>query len=416
MVRTSTGERRRAAGGPRTAPPSRGTSQAGMGAYNARLVLSLIRSHGSLSKAAIARLTGLTAQAISAIIGQLERDGMLLRLQPVRGRVGQPSTPLSLDPEGAFSLGLKFGRRRCDLVVMDFLGTVRRALHRTYAYPTPGELRTFLRHQLPAVTRRLTPAQKARIAGLGVAVPFELWGWQEEVGAPPAAMDAWRDFDFAAEVGRLCPWPVHVCNDATAACAAELMFGNRAQHADFFYVFFASFIGGGVVLKGNLYPGRSGNAGAIGSMPVPAPGLARGAAAPRLIRCASLYLLEAMLRDAGKDPAILWRSPADWAEIGPTLTRWIEQVTDSLAIALVGVVAVVDFEAIVIDGAFPADVRRRVVERTRAKLAALDRRGLSPVAVVEGSIGGEARAIGAATLPLLAGFSRDREVLFKETA
>jgi len=384
-----------------------------MGRYNARLVLSLIRSHGSLSKAAIARLTGLTAQAISAIIGQLERDGMLLRLAPIRGKVGQPSTPLSLDPEGAFSLGLKFGRRRCDLVVMDFLGTVRRALHRTYAWPTPAALRGFLREQLPLLTRPLTPAQKARIAGLGVAVPFELWGWQAEVGAPPSAMEAWRRFDIAAELPRLCPWPVHVCNDATAACAAELTFGNRRQFADFFYVFFAYFIGGGVVLRGNLYPGRSGNAGAVGSMPVP---VAAGGAGSRLIRCASLYLLEAMLRESGTDPAILWRSPDDWDEIGATVERWIEQVTDSLAPALLGVISVIDFEAIVIDGAFPEAVRRRVVERTRDKLAGLDRQGLSPVEIVEGSIGGEARVIGAASLPLLAGFSRDREVLFKETA
>ena len=49
-------------------------------------------------------------------------------------------------------------------------------------------------------------------------------------------------------------------------------------------------------------------------------------------------------------------------------------------------------------------------------IAGLDRQGLSPVEIVEGSIGGEARVIGAASLPLLAGFSRDREVLFKETA
>ncbi len=411
MVRTAKHHRRQVE--PRAAPPSRGTSQAGMGRYNARLVLSLIRSHGSLSKAAIARLTGLSAQAISAIIGQLERDGMLLRLAPIRGKVGQPSTPLSLDPEGAFSLGLKFGRRRCDLVVMDFLGTVRRALHRTYAWPTPAALRSFVREQLPLLIRPLAPAQKARIAGLGVAVPFELWGWQAEVGAPPAAMEAWRRFDIAAELPRLSPWPVHVCNDATAACAAELTFGNRRQYADFFYVFFAYFIGGGVVLRGNLYPGRSGNAGAVGSMPVPA---AAGGAASRLIRCASLYLLEAMLRDAGKDPAILWRSPDDWDEIGATVERWIEQVTDSLAPALLGVISVIDFEAIVIDGAFPPAVRRRVVERTRDKLAGLDRQGLSPVEVVEGSIGDEARVIGAATLPLIAGFSRDREVLFKETA
>ena len=41
----------------------------------------------------------------------LERDGLLVREEPMRGKVGQPSIPMSLNPEGAFSIGFKFGRR-----------------------------------------------------------------------------------------------------------------------------------------------------------------------------------------------------------------------------------------------------------------------------------------------------------------
>ena len=74
----------------------------------------------------------------------------------------------------------------------------------------------------------------------------------------------------------------------------------------------------------------------------------------------------------------------------------------------------VDFPAVIIDGAFPGDIRRRMVDRVNARLRGFDRQGLSPVTAIEGVIGSGARAIGGACLPLLANFARDREVLFKE--
>ena len=68
----------------------------------------------------------------------------------------------------------------------------------------------------------------------------------------------------------------------------------------------------------------------------------------------------------------------------------------------------------IIDGAFPTSVRQRIVERVNGRLAEFDQRGLSAVTVSQGAIGSGARAIGAACLPLLANFARDRGVLFKE--
>ena len=58
---------------------SRGTTQSGVRLYNERLILSLVRLHGQLPKAEMARLTGLSAQTVSVIVRQLEADGLLRR-------------------------------------------------------------------------------------------------------------------------------------------------------------------------------------------------------------------------------------------------------------------------------------------------------------------------------------------------
>src|SRR5580700_2100252 len=152
---------------------SRGTNQSGVKLYNERLVLSLIRAHGSLSKTEIARQTGLSIQTSSVIMKHLENEGLLVREQPIRGKVGQPSIPMSLNPEGAFSIGFKFGRRSAAFVLMDLVGNIRRLQHTTYAYPVPDELRRFVRSGVAEVTGHLDGAQASRVCGLGIAVPFQ---------------------------------------------------------------------------------------------------------------------------------------------------------------------------------------------------------------------------------------------------
>src|ERR1700745_679676 len=218
---------------PNSADASRGTNQSGVKLYNKSLVLSLIRRYGSLSKTEIGRRTGLSTQTSSVIMKQLEDDGLLIRKEPLRGKVGQPSIPMSLNPEGAFSIGFKFGRRSAELVLMDFVGTARRMIRTTYAYPAPEALEQFIRSGVFEITSDLTEHQRGRICGLGIAAPFEMWGWETEVGAPHEALEAWRAYDIRASVEKLVPWPVHFCNDATAACGAELAFGSGARERKF---------------------------------------------------------------------------------------------------------------------------------------------------------------------------------------
>ncbi|MEO6013296.1 MAG: ROK family transcriptional regulator [Devosia sp.] len=391
---------------------NRGTNQIGVRLYNERLVLSLIRQHRELPKADIARLTGLSPQTISLIMNQLTVDGLLLKGNPTRGRVGQPSVPYSLNPEGALAFGIKIGRRSVDLYLINFVGEIIEALHETYDYPTPSRVREFARAGIERVVAGLSKGQLARIAGLGIGAPYEMWTWHEEIGAPKDEIDIWRTINIRAEIASVCPWPVYYSNDITAACAAELLFGIGADHIDYLYVFIGSFIGGGLVLNGHLFPGRTQNAGALGSMPAQG---ASGSGRPQLMHIASIYVLERKLVAEGRDAKVLWQSPDDWGDdLGAVLDEWIAEVATTLAYAIVAAVAVIDIETVIIDGAFPRAVRQRVIEQTRVAIGKVRQQGLSRFSLVEGSIGNAARAIGGASLPLLANFTQDREVLFKE--
>jgi predicted transcriptional regulator len=89
-----------------------------------RLVLSHVRRNSGVSKAEIARLTGLSAQTVSVIVRALEKDGLLIRGKPVRGRVGQPSVPMHLNPDAVLSFGVKIGRRSATSSD-DFVGKIR---------------------------------------------------------------------------------------------------------------------------------------------------------------------------------------------------------------------------------------------------------------------------------------------------
>jgi predicted NBD/HSP70 family sugar kinase len=405
-----------AAATPLAGEKSRGTNLLGVRAYNERLVLSLVRRFGHLPKAEIARMTSLSAQTASVIVRSLEADGLLLRMEPSRGRVGQPSVPLKLNPDGAYALGLHIGRRTAHLMLMDFVGAIRDQIRCSYAYPDVGEILTFTAKGLNGLTSKLSGAQKQRIAGLGVAVPFELWNWCSEVGAPDAALEAWRNCNLQTDLETLSGLPVSISNDATSACGAELTFGKGREHEDFLYFFIGYFSGGGIVLNGALYPGRQGNAGALGSMPVMVRNIKTGVLERRqLIHSASLHGLEQRLIAADIDPVAFFKTQA-WDSLGPILDDWLEEASDALAQAIVASVSVLDFSRVIIDGGFPPEVRQRLITLVRAKASVSDLQGLSPFEIDEGSIGATARAMGAASLPFFSRFLLDQNVLFKGDA
>lgn len=383
-----------------------GAHQAGGRAYNERLTLSLIRLNGPLSRAELARLTGLTPQTLSHIVRRLEDDGLLLALEPLRGRIGQPSTPYALNPDGALSFGVKIGRRSTEIMLCDFLGRIIERTRKAHAYPVPQSTLAIVAAEVDRM-RQARPSG-ARFTGVGVAMPFELWKWADEVDAPSGLLDGWRDLDVVAALTHRLGLPVYLANDATAACGAELARNPKSASIDWLYFFIGSFVGGGVVLNGALYQGRNQNAGAVGSMPVVINGRMS-----QLIQHASLISLEKAMRSRNGNVALLQTPDQDWSEIGPCLDGWIDQAAQSLAGASVAGASIIDFQRICIDGAVPRPVLHRLVERTREYTSTLSLDGLSPFDIVAGEIGSDARALGGAMLPMIANFSCGQDVLLK---
>lgn len=388
---------------------SGGSNQVRVRAYNERLVLSLVRMHGEMSKADITRASGLSAQTVSVIMRSLEKDGLLLRGEPIRGRVGQPSVPMRLNPDAVFSFGVKIGRRSADLVLMDFVGQIRMHHHETYAYPVPQKIIEIIGKGIGRLEGQLSMVERERIAGIGISAPFELWNWADEVGAPAGAMDLWRDFDLQQEVSASTKHAVYLQNDATSACGAELVFGIGPSYPDFVYFFIGSFIGGGIVLNSAVFSGRTGTAGAVAPLPV----RGRDGSTRQLLDVASIFVLENMLKEKGIDPQPLWYSADEWIDFGAPLDLWIGETAAALAQAIIASASIIDFGAAVIDGGFPSWVRKRIVTETIEAVKRLDLQGVIIPDIIEGKVGSHARAIGGASLPIFAKYLTDPSVLFK---
>lgn len=395
---------------PLTSSDSDSTNAAVTRTYDERVVMSLLRQYGSLQEADIVQRSGLSAQTVSRILDDLEEDALLLRQDPPRGAANQQDSAAALNPDGAYSIGLKIGRRTSELVLMDFAGAIRASASRAYAYPLPDAILDFLQSELPDILDVVPAALHDRISGIGVAMPFELWNWAQAVGqggSADAGLADWKQIDVASRIAELTKLPVHVQNDATTACRAELTRRHAPELSNFAYFFIGYFIGGGIVVDHAVYSGPTGNAGALGSLPIAVGRHGSG----QLLDKVSLASLEFALTQQSIDPSPIWVSPNAWTTFGPVLDQWIEDSANYLAQAALTCCSVIDFQAIIIDGAFPQDVRNALVEKTASVLETLNTQGLARPDILAGSVGHEARSLGAATLPMSHRYFIDQNVL-----
>lgn len=371
-----------------------GANQTRLRDRNARLVLSVIRREGALSGAEIARRSSLTAQTVSNILRALENEGLLKREDAVKGRVGKPSVPMALNPEGVFSLGLNIGRRSAELVLVDFLGTPLGQKVVAYPYPEIETVFGFLKNSAHDILND-HPAAKDAMAGIGVGLPYAIWSWLEVVEAPEVAMRAWKHIDLAVRVEEELGLDVTIRNDATSACIAEHLRGRGNALSNFAYIFIGAFIGGGLVLDDKVILGATGNAAGIADIRVPT----EDGGAMQLLQVASLHSLEHAVSSAGLDPDSL-RKADDWSEYDVWVEPWIDRAAKNLAIAAVTIAAVVEIEAVLIDGAMPKATRKTLVERTKYYIEQHAVTGVQRPSIEEATVGRNARSIGAAMLPI----------------
>lgn len=365
---------------------------------NERLILGLVRKNGGMSKAEIARATGLSAQSATNIVKRLEGEGLLRAGKSVRGKVGQPSRPYLIDPRGAVSIGVKVGRQSVEVATMGFDYQI--IAHRSfrYDYPIYDSVRDRIVESIEEVIADLDTEQSARILGVGLALPDALSSWESAIGAPAGSMAPWDTADLRGEIQSAFSLPVAQMNDASAACLAALKLGTVPANS-FLYIYVGTFAGGGLAIDGRIYEGLGGNASAVGSMPM---GVNAGDKADQLIARASLQDLEDRAEAAGVDPSVYYDDALLDEAASAVLNTWFEQAASALAFTFVAGQAFLDLDMMVLDTSLSNPLRARLVAATQAALTAYDTRGLRPFDLRTGEHGVRARSLGSALLPFQA--------------
>ncbi len=178
-------------------------------------------------------------------------------------------------------------------------------------------------------------------------------------------------------------------------------------------MFVDTFIGGGLVIDSHLHGGLHGNAGAVGSIPL---GLARGDAknAPeQLLSDASLFNLEQLFTASGLDEGAANDARALQAPWLTHTSAWLDDAARAIALAIVSATCLLDLEGVIIDGSIDRMLLEKLLAAVEKSLDYYSWEGVSGPIVLAGTIGSDARVMGAALLPLYANFGPDRDLFLK---
>lgn len=405
----------------------RGSNHAGMREFNERIVLQAVRQNGAMPKADLARLTQLSTQTVAIIVDRLIADGLLLKQERIRGKIGQPSVPIALNPLGALSIGVQIGRRGLEMMVCDFVGNTLHTWKYFYTYPNPQTVLAKVKEGLHALEQAVGEHWD-KVVGIGLAAPLSMHQWADVLVKPTdtstsgdairlaaeQALAQWQHINVQQAVQALTVLPIEFAKDTTAACVAELLQGHGRHRRSFLYVFVGTFVGGGLVMGGHIVNGQRGNAGAIGSLPM---GLASHNKKPQqLLEIASGWQLEQTLIAAGLDPLLVHQDNIMDAAYEQYTQPWLMNAAAALAMTAASAAAFNDLDAVVIDGSLARSLMDALITQTQAAMSQYHFEGMNAPAVICGEVGRQARAKGGAWLPLHAQFFPDKEVFLKQDA
>ncbi|MFZ4894877.1 ROK family protein [Plantibacter sp. Mn2098] len=341
---------------------------------NLSLVLSLVHHRGVLTRAELARATGLNRSTVGTLIAQLGELGLVYETAPgSSATVGRPSPHVHADPATA-ALAVN---PEVDAVTIGLVGlggkVIKRIRYETQHRPTVQEVVNIAAAVIAGMRDELDASY--RIVGIGVAVPGLVRAEDGMVTYAPHL--GWTEEPVAAMLSAATGYPVHASNDASLGAGGEIIFGAGRGTLDLVYLNGgASGIGGGIISGGSLRTGSSGYAGELGHTLVNSEGAqchcgAVGCLETEVSRKRLLAVLgraapgQAALDDAAPDHAVHEHGAgSDPAPIGdneqleqalaasndPAVLAEVERQLDCLAVTLRGIVNVFNPERIVLGG------------------------------------------------------------------
>jgi predicted NBD/HSP70 family sugar kinase len=234
-------------------------------AINEQVLLDHIRRSGPLSRAELARISGLSKPTVSLALLNIERAGLVHATGKRTGVPGTAAILYEVRPDAGYVLGLDVGRQFLRGAVADLAGTVRSRLSvRTKAANAPArvqELADLAATLLGDAGIAASQLTQTVIGSPGVYDPKldtltltgRLSGWDS-----PTVLAALRD-EFGSTL--------MIENDVDAAALAERVHGHGRDVDSFAFVSVGTGIGMGLVLGGRLHRGAHGVAGEISYLP-----------------------------------------------------------------------------------------------------------------------------------------------------
>ena len=373
----------------------RGTNLEHARVHNLRTVLEMVRLAGPISRAEIARRSGLTAQTVSNLVTVLLDQRLLLESGHRQGPRGRSSTLLELAADGAYSIGLDLDRGHLTGLLVDLSGQVRARVHRELSFPNPEAALDLM---VSTVDELTATVDALRVWGVGVGFPGPLRISEGVVAniINPEGFPGWENVSVRALLGQRLEFDVFLENNATAAAMGESYYGAGRNLESYFYAFLGVGLGGAIISAGRPFRGWQGNAGEIGFMPTLP--LQDG---DYLGRQFDLFKLSKQLAEEGNTASTYSELAALLAEGNATIEAWLDVAAQGLAPMLVAAEYLLDPQAFVIGGAWHDEVTAALIERLELQLPKL-RSPLMPhhSQILRAELGSDAVARGVATLPL----------------
>ncbi len=253
---------------------------------NRRRVIRTLQAAGPVSRAEIARQTGLSRTTISSLVAGLQAAGIVTEVsdsqrQAPGAQGGRPPVLITLDPSAGVAVGIDLGHRHLRVAVSD-LGrrTLAEAVHEFDVDRHAAQALATATRLVEQVLREAGAAHR-QVIGVGVGLPGPLDRATGMVG-DSTLLPGWVGMRAAEELEQRLGLPVAADNDANLGALAECRLGAGQGCSEVAYIKASYGIGAGLVLGGRLYAGAAGTAGEIGHTPIDETGpcAARSTATP----------------------------------------------------------------------------------------------------------------------------------------